>query len=123
MIKFRKSENKDTKEQQGEVIVTEQHEAPNAELKNTLAGVALACYLDEKSSPNVSIALAALAMYMQNHGKGSMKQTIAQVALALHLDSHPELMTSGTKSYRNVQNPTSAWSNKILMMRQLPTRR
>ncbi|NLU39339.1 MAG: hypothetical protein GXX78_10680 [Bacteroidales bacterium] len=123
MIKFRRSTNKNTKEQHGEVIVLEQHAAPNEELNNTLASVALACYLDEKSSPKVTIALAALAMYMQNHGKGSMKQTIAQVALALHLDCHPELMTSGTKSYRNVQNPTSAWNNKILMMRQLPIRR
>jgi hypothetical protein len=105
MIKFRKSNNKDTKEQQGEVIVPEQQEVPKAELKNTLAGVALACYLDEKSSPNVSIALAALAMYMQSHGKGSMKQTIAQVALALHLDSHPELTTSAAKIVSQCSEP------------------
>ncbi len=98
-------------------------ENSNPELNNKLAATALSCYLNDKGQSTQMIAFSALAMYLKSHSRKNTAVVLAQAALALHLQDDPDSMMKSRKSFATIPPLGSAWGSKILMMRQLPTRR
>ena len=92
----------------------------NQSLTTKIALTGLSHYLDSNNIQNI-IATSALAMYIDNHGVSKTKM-IAQIALAIHLQNNPNETFSAPNNFAMPAN-TSAWANKILLMRQLPIRR
>jgi hypothetical protein len=91
---------------------------PNLTTKIALTG--LSHYLDSNNIQNI-IATSALAMYLDVNCISKNKM-IAQIALAIHLQNYPNETFSAINNFAMPTN-TSAWANKILLMRQLPIRK
>jgi len=94
----------------------------NKELKIKLATSALYYHLHQKDTLYEQIAISGLAMYLKSHGQKSSAKLIAQIALAVYLQDEPGAILKPPKTYKAIAPINSAWSSKILMMRQLPTR-
>ncbi|MEI6346875.1 MAG: hypothetical protein WCP69_02905 [Bacteroidota bacterium] len=93
----------------------------NHSLNTKIALTGLSHYLDSNINIQKALATTALAMYLENSVTSKTK-IIAQIALAIHLQNNPNDTFSAPFTIVNHAN-YSAWSNKILMMRQLPNRR
>lgn len=95
----------------------------NDRLNDKIAAVALSIHLNTENL-NDKIAAGALAIYLNSHSNKYNPKIIAQIALAIHLSLESgDNYTSLTSKKESVVVNYSAWSNKILMMRQLPHRK
>jgi hypothetical protein len=95
----------------------------NLSLNTKIASVALAYHLGSKDKTPQIVATTALAMYLNATGGNNKAKIIAQIALAIHLENNPNASFSAPNRFANGVTNSSAWSSKILMMRQLPIRK
>jgi len=92
-------------------------------LNTKVAATALAYHLGSTDKTSQIVATSALAMYLDANGENNKNKIVAQIALAIHLQNNPNASFLTPNNALNLAINNSSWSNKILMMRQLPIRR
>ncbi len=95
----------------------------NDNLNDKIAVTALSLHLNTDNL-NDKVAASALAIYLNSDSIKCNPKIIAQIALAIHLSIESgDTYTSIPSKKESLVVNYSAWSNKILMMRQLPIRK
>ncbi|HBS86300.1 MAG: hypothetical protein A2W91_09660 [Bacteroidetes bacterium GWF2_38_335] len=112
---------KDTKEKMAMATLALHLSSDQNGINEKIAACALSLHLNSGCSQNEEIALAALAMYLENSGRKITSEEMAVMALTIFLGKE-EFEKSQVLFNRPAGIQVSQWNSKPFMMRQVPQR-